>query len=559
MLVTPPAPVTASAPPHRSPVAPAAWSVTGVLLACIGYLVALTPSLVPRTTPVQVLMSVLLTATGYAVGAILGAFARLGWRWSGRAPWVAPERARRWVWLPVLLTLAFTPWALAWQAELSAVIGWPLPSWPRVVLIVPPVVLALVGLARLVRAGARRLAGVLGRVLPGPVLATVAAGVLVGALVVAALLTPLVLVHRNFVGNDTETVGQTPPASPLRSGGPGSLARWEDLGRQGREFVTNGPSAAQISAFTGRPALEPIRLYAGMAQATTPQARAALAVEELRRSGAYERDVVVLVTTSGLGAVHPVAASSLEYVTEGDVALVASQFSAVPSWMTNIVDPEGAAREAAALLDAVEADLATVPAAQRPRLVVYGESLGAFGSQQALVGTTPEELAERFDGVLWVGSPWSSALLEEWVHPERFAWTPVVGDGSVVRVAAGLGEIPADDPTWGPSRVLFLQARNDPVALVTGSVLTGRPPWLDTAVVEPPRGMVWWPIFTWQQLMVDLTTNGFVPPGFGHNYSHAHAAAWVAVLGADGWDEARLDALREHRRSLGDIDPGAGG
>src|SRR3954466_11761554 len=75
--------------------------------------------------------------------------------------------------------------------------------------------------------------------------------------------------------------GVVRPGTPLRSGSPESMISWDSLGRQGRNFVTKAPGTAQISAFTGRPATDPIRLYAGLASARTVQERAALVVREM--------------------------------------------------------------------------------------------------------------------------------------------------------------------------------------------------------------------------------------------------------------------------------------
>ena len=72
------------------------------------------------------------------------------------------------------------------------------------------------------------------------------------------------LANSVFSGVDNGTAaGVTQPASALRSGSPQSLVPWDTLGRQGRTFVAGGPTAAQISQFTGQPAMEPIRVYAG--------------------------------------------------------------------------------------------------------------------------------------------------------------------------------------------------------------------------------------------------------------------------------------------------------
>jgi len=50
----------------------------------------------------------------------------------------------------------------------------------------------------------------------------------------------------------------------VRSGGAGSEVTWSSLGAKGREFLAGGPTAAAITAVTGRPAEESIRVYVGM-------------------------------------------------------------------------------------------------------------------------------------------------------------------------------------------------------------------------------------------------------------------------------------------------------
>lgn len=52
-----------------------------------------------------------------------------------------------------------------------------------------------------------------------------------------------------------------------------SLISWKTLGRAGRQFVSTGPSRADIARFLGADALEPIRVYAGLNSAETAQDR----------------------------------------------------------------------------------------------------------------------------------------------------------------------------------------------------------------------------------------------------------------------------------------------
>jgi uncharacterized membrane protein len=49
-----------------------------------------------------------------------------------------------------------------------------------------------------------------------------------------------------------------------------------------------------------------------------------------------------------------------------------------------------------------------LPAGHRPKLVVFGESLGSFGGEAAFSGT--EDIRDRTSGVFWVGSTNTNTL-----------------------------------------------------------------------------------------------------------------------------------------------------
>ena len=538
-----------------------AVSVTGLLLAWLGYLVSLTPTMVPRTTAVQVVMSTLLPLTGYAIGATLGRLTR--WATGDRRlleRQVTVRRVALTAWgLAVVAAFALTPFALQWQTELAQSAGWGLPSWPLVVTLAPILTVGLVLAGRALRVTGRVIGEMWQRVVPSRRASAVMGGASVALLLVGLFALLLGLLYRSYVAADADTSGQDQPTSALRSGSPDSLVDWDGLGRQGRDFVRGGPSADDIEGFSGLPASEPIRAYVGMAQADTPQARAELLVEEVERAGGFDRESLVVVVTSGLGAVHPVSASTLEYVANGDVATAASQYSAVPSWFTGLLDPTGAAREAEALVEAFTAAVAELPADDRPELYLHGESLGALGSQDVFVGDTPEQVVDDFDGVLWVGTPATSTLISEWASfPNGTpAWEPMVGDGSVARFAASSDRIDLDEPSWGPERILFLHSATDPVAYLEGSLWRERPDWIGQSRFSTlPERMAWWPLFTWEQMLIDFTTNGIVPPGFGHNYSDAHATGWAAVLQPPGWDATTLARLAAYRALVDPPPPG---
>jgi len=54
------------------------------------------------------------------------------------------------------------------------------------------------------------------------------------------------------------------PADPMKTGSTESLIPWEDLGREGRRFVTGGPTSTELNAFLGESVTDPIRVYVGL-------------------------------------------------------------------------------------------------------------------------------------------------------------------------------------------------------------------------------------------------------------------------------------------------------
>ena len=56
-----------------------------------------------------------------------------------------------------------------------------------------------------------------------------------------------------------------------------------------------------------RPAKEPIRAYVGLQTADTDEPNGVL-LSELERSGAFEREVLVIAPTTGTGWINPITA-----------------------------------------------------------------------------------------------------------------------------------------------------------------------------------------------------------------------------------------------------------
>ena len=91
----------------------------------------------------------------------------------------------------------------------------------------------------------------------------------------------------------------------------------------------------------------------GLNSAETAEERAALALAEMQRTGAFDRSLLVIATPTGTGWVDPAAMLPLEIMHGGDVASVSVQYSYLPSWLSLLVQPEYGEETADAVFRAV--------------------------------------------------------------------------------------------------------------------------------------------------------------------------------------------------------------
>ena len=178
------------------------------------------------------------------------------------------------------------------------------------------------------------------------------------------------------------------PTDPLGTGSAASLVDWEALGRAGREFVASGPTAEAIAAFTGRPAMRPLRVYVGLNSAETVEDRAALALDEMIRVGAFDRSVLVVAVPTGTGWMDPAAMDTLEYLHGGDTAIVGVQYSYLTSWISLLVEPGFGTDTGRALFRAVYRHWTALPRDARPRLYLHGLSRSAPTARSSRRGCT---------------------------------------------------------------------------------------------------------------------------------------------------------------------------
>lgn len=210
---------------------------------------------------------------------------------------------------------------------------------------------------------------------------------LIGTAIVAVLAIMLfngVLVRGFFAAanasfgphNDTTRAGVQQPLQPERSGSPASLSSWDSLGYEGRNFVSGGLHADVLAKVNGRPAKEPIRVYAGLETADTAEERADILVRELERTKAFDRKVLVIVPTTGTGWVTPAAAHRVDvqrrHRDRRHPVLVPAQLDLLPCRQKK------ALASGQLLVDTVQKRWAQQPEGHRPKLLIYGESLGSL-------------------------------------------------------------------------------------------------------------------------------------------------------------------------------------
>ncbi|WP_369812760.1 alpha/beta-hydrolase family protein, partial [Kineosporia sp. R_H_3] len=132
---------------------------------------------------------------------------------------------------------------------------------------------------------------------------------------------------------------------------------------------------------------DPVRVYVGQDEAATAAGRAVLAADALARAGAFDRPAILVAVPTGSGWVNQSAVCAVEGLYAGDVASVAVQYSARPSWLAYLSGGEGARASVRALFAELRRRVDARPPGSRPRLLVYGESLGAWAGLSAFPGS----------------------------------------------------------------------------------------------------------------------------------------------------------------------------
>ena len=535
-------------------------SLIGIVGALVMYGVSVSPSLLARSWQWHAVASGVLSAVGYIVGLTIQRFyalvvPRLG------VEITAPQSVS--IAFRAVLLLGFFLWFLRWLLQsyrerkranhLVGMRGETLGEYLLGTFCAFILMLALLGIAWGLQWIGRAIVIVLSRWMH--MVLALALSLLILVVIVYALTSQVLLKlginfftrHARKMNNRTAK-GIVQPQVPERSGSPQSRSSWRAVGGQGRVFLGRGPSRTDIEAVTGCSAMEPIRVYAGMPEeGQSLQSAADLVVEELHRTGAFDRAVILIATSTGSGWVDEWQIQPMEYLTRGNCATASMQYSFVPSSINFLTDLDVSEEAAVILFETIRRAVDEIPEDRRPALFVCGESLGAYASQHVFSGIV--DVLSRTDGALWVGTPAFTPMHAELTairHRGSPEVAPVVANGRHVRFVNVPENLWSDVygrelGDWNYPRVVYAQHPSDPVVWWNSELVWHKPDWISEKVdgdVSPhmqyTRGA------TYIQVLVDMPVAGTAPGGHGHTYHEELIPLWEAILG-----------LREDERNAG--------
>jgi uncharacterized membrane protein len=367
--------------------------------------------------------------------------------------------------------------------------------------------------------------------------------------------TGAVVLYRGLVARMARTNSRieppfaSPPSSEHVSGGPNSISPFAQLGLQGRRYVSEVVTPEVIEKTLGVPAIaHPIRAYVGVElEPIYATGRSELALDEMERLGAFDRSYLLLVSPTGTGWVDHTMIESAEILTRGDIATACIQYGKAPSFLELQGVSLGRA-QFRQLLWGVKQRLMAVPEDKRPRVLVFGESLGAWSSSDVVM----HQGIAGFDhygihDALWFGLPglarWSKTGMREGRNP----LTPEGTVGAFDRFEQ-YQALTAEEKAR--LRAVVVDHDNDPISQISLRLAVKRPPWLDSHRGRGvPETMKWTPVITFTQVMVDAMNAMVAIPGqfmsFGHDYRADTAAFVQAAYELPEMTEEQMAALHD--------------
>ncbi|MCP4306618.1 MAG: hypothetical protein GY788_17455 [bacterium] len=361
-----------------------------------------------------------------------------------------------------------------------------------------------------------------------------------------------------YIGRSNEKVDPgyaTPPSSPLMSGSEESLLPFEDLGQQGRRYVNDVATPELIEEVLGEPAVaQPIRVYVGYnTEPIYPTGRAELALAELDRVNAFDRSYLLLVAPTGTGWVDHTMIESAELLTRGDIATCCVQYGKFPSFLSLQKVALGRS-QFRLLLWGIRERLRDRAPEDRPKVLIFGESLGAWASSdvvmyQGIAGFDHYGV----DRALWFGLPG----LAKWSRNGMARGSSELVPEGTVGVFDHPDQLAAlSDEERDQLRAVILSHDNDPIAQLVPDIAIKQPSWISDGErgrnVSP--SMVWIPIVTMTHTMLDAANAMVTVPGqflsYGHDYRADTAALVRDAFHLPGVTEEQMTRIESSLREL---------
>ena len=275
------------------------------------------------------------------------------------------------------------------------------------------------------------------------------------------------------------------------------------------------------------PRASPIQVFVGLDSASTPAARVDLALAELDRTDAWSRSVLLLISPTGTGYVNYVATACVQYLTRGDVASVTLQYSKRPSPLS-LGKVQAAAEQNRLLWLRIFERVRAMPPADRPKVVLFGESLGALTSQNVLDRMGHPRPAGAGHRPCPVGR---DAGDKRWMHEVTGEPRPDV-DKSLIAIVNDYEQFcDLGEDCKERVRYVLLSHDNDGVTKFGPRLINRRPAWLgphrplhQEVPGRSPRGipssMRWRFVTTFYQSLIDMK-NAQIPGAYrawAHDY-----------------------------------------
>lgn len=338
-------------------------------------------------------------------------------------------------------------------------------------------------------------------------------------------------------------ITQNTPINPLATWSDTSLIAWNTLGSKGRDFVDGLTSSEDFEYFfPDEEYSEPLRVYAWLNSAESPEYRAELLLKEMLRVGAFSRSTLVLVTPTWTGWIDPKSIQALELLLKWDVTTVGVQYSYLPSWLTLLSDYEAWEESARRVFEVIYRYWSSLPSDDRPDLYLHGLSLGSRYSETS--SDIWDIIADPYNGALWVWPTYGNELWNRFTrqrNSESSFFSPSYWDDSLVRFFTQYGTSADVSRDWWVFRILYFQYASDAVTFFSPQSFWRAPEWMSEEFppdISPELRFI--PVVTFFQLLTDNFTATSTRSWHGHTYATKdYLTAWYRLIEPDVTDEEK--------------------